>query len=63
MAKLLLGNTKMVGVNPTQVIDRDGSVIVDYCETIKKDGSIWDRLDERLKDGPAWDHLDAMLGE
>ena len=55
MERLL--ENKKVGVNPTQVIDRDGSVIVDYCETIKKDSSIWDRLDERLKDGPAWDHL------
>lgn len=60
--KTLLENKK-VGVNPTQVIDRDGSVIVDYCETIKKDGSIWDRLEERLKDGPAWDRLNEMLGE
>lgn len=48
--KTLLLQNKKVGVNPTQVIDRDGSVIVDYCETIKKDG-------------PAWDRLDAMLGE
>ena len=61
--KKLLETKNIVGVNPTQVIDKDGSVIVDYCETIKKDGSIWDRLEERLKDGPAWDRLNEMLGE
>ena len=64
MEKMLLENKKLAGVNPTQVIDRDGSVIVDYATTIKEGGSdVWDHLDEMLKDGPAWDHLDAMLGE
>lgn len=62
MKKLLLEN-KTVGINPTQVIDKDGSVIKDYCTTIKENGSVWDRLDDMLKDGPAWDHLDEMLGE
>lgn len=62
MKKLLLGNTN-VGINPTAIIDKDGSVIKDYCTTIKENGSVWDRLDAMLKDGPAWDHLDEMLGE
>ena len=62
MKKLLLAN-KEIGVNPVQVIDKDGSVLVDYCETIKKGDSIWDHLDNMMKDGPAWDRLDAMLGE
>ena len=63
MKKLLLQNTN-VGINPTQVIDKDGAVIKDYCTTIdEKSGSVWDHLDNLLKDGPAWDHLDAMLGE
>lgn len=60
----LLQNKEIVGINPTQVIDKDGSVIKDYCTTInEKGGSVWDHLDEMLKDGPAWDHLDKMLGE
>lgn len=59
----LLENTKTVGINPTQIIDRDGAVVVDYCTTIKESGSVWDHLDNMLKDGPAWDRLDAMLGE
>ena len=59
----LLENTKMAGVNPAQVIDKDGSVIVYYCTTIKENGSVWDHLDSMLKDGPAWDHLDEMLWE
>lgn len=59
----LLENTKMVGINPTAIIDKDGSVIKDYCTTIKENGSVWDHLDNMLKDGPAWDRLDAMLGE
>lgn len=59
----LLENTKTVGINPTQVIDKDGAVVVDYCTTIKEGGSVWDHLDNMLKDGPAWDHLDEMLGE
>ena len=63
MKKLLLENAK-VGVNPTQIIDKDGSVLVDYITTIKEGGSnVWDHLDEMMKDGPVWDHLDAMLGE
>lgn len=63
MKKLLL-ETKTVGINPTQIIDRDGAVIVDYCTTIQeKGGSVWDHLDNMLKDGPAWDRLDEMLGE
>lgn len=62
MAKLL--ENKKVGVNPTQIIDKDGSVLVDYVTTVKEGGSnIWDHLDSMLKDGPAWDHLDKMLGE
>lgn len=62
MIKLL--ETKKVGVNPTQIIDKDGSVLVDYVTTVKEGGSnVWDRLNEMLKDGPAWDHLDEMLGE
>ena len=63
MKKLLLENTKTVGVNPTAIIDKDGSVIVDYCTTIKEGGSVWDRLDNMLKDGPVWDRLDERLGE
>lgn len=59
----LLENTKTVGINPTQIIDRDGAVVVDYCTTIKESGSVWDHLDNMLKDGPAWDRLDEMLGE
>ena len=62
MRKMLLEN-KSVGVNPTQVIGKDGSVIVDYCTTVKENDSIWDRLDSMLKDGPAWDRLNEMLGE
>lgn len=63
MLKLL--QNKKVGVNPTQVIDKDGAVVVDYCTTIQEKGgsNVWDHLDEMLKDGPAWDHLDEMLGE
>lgn len=64
MKKLLLENTKIVGINPTAIIDKDGAVIKDYCTTIdEKGGSVWDHLDNMLKDGPAWDHLDEMLGE
>lgn len=64
MKKLLLENTKIAGVNPAAIIDKDGSVIVDYCTTIdEKCGSVWDHLDNMLKDGPVWDRLDAMLGE
>lgn len=59
----LLQNKEMVGINPTQVIDKDGAVVVDYCTTIKESGSVWDHLDNLLKDGPVWDHLDSMLGE
>lgn len=60
----LLETKNIAGVNPVQVIDKDGSVLVDYCETINtKGGNVWDHLDNMLKDGPAWDHLDAMLGE
>ena len=62
MKKILLENKK-VGVNPTQIIDKDGSVLVDYVTTIKEGGSVWDRLDNMLKDGPVWDRLDEMLGE
>lgn len=63
MKKLLL-ETKIVGINPTQIIDRDGAVVIDYCTTIKeKGGSIWDHLDSMLEDGPAWDRLNEMLGE
>lgn len=62
--KRLLEVKNATGVNPMQVIDKDGAVIVDYCTTIQEnDGSIWDHLDNMLKDGPAWDHLDEMLGE
>ena len=62
MKKLL--ENKIVGMNPTQVIDKDGAVIKDYCTTIQeKGGSVWDHLDNLLKDGPVWDHLDEMLGE
>lgn len=60
--KTLLENKK-VGVNPTQVIDKDGAVIVDYCTTIQENSSVWDRLDAMMKDGPVWDRLDEMLGE
>lgn len=59
----LLQNKEIVGVNPVQIIDKDGAVVVDYCTTIKEGGSVWDHLDNLLKDGPAWDHLDEMLGE
>ncbi len=60
----LLETKKVVGVNPAQVIDKDGSVLIDYCTTVQeKGGSVWDHLDNLLKDGPAWDRLDAMLGE
>lgn len=62
MIKLLETKTT-VGINPTQIIDRDGSIVKDYVTTIKEDGSVWDRLEKRLKDGPVWDRLDAMLGE
>ena len=38
--------TKNVGINPTAIIDKDGSVIKDYCTTIQeKGGSVWDHLD------------------
>lgn len=59
----LLQNKEIVGINPTQLIDKDGSVIVDYATTISESGSVWDHLDKKLKDGPAWDRLDEMLGE
>lgn len=59
----LLQNKEMVGINPTAIIDKDGSVIKDYATTIKENGSVWDRLDSMLKDGPVWDRLDEMLGE
>lgn len=63
MKKILLENKK-VGVNPTQIIDKDGSVLVDYCTTIKEGGSnVWDHLDSMLKDGSVWNRLDEMLGE
>ena len=63
MKKLLL-ETKNIGMNPTQIIDKDGSVLVDYVETIdRKGGSVWDHLDAMLEDGPAWDRLNEMLGE
>lgn len=62
MKRLLLGNTEIVGINPTAIIDKDGSIVKDYATTIKENDPM-DRLDEMLKDGPAWDHLDAMLGE
>ena len=62
MKTLLLGNTN-VGINPTQIIDKDGAVLVDYETTIKENGSVWDRLDAMMKDGPVWDRLDEMLGE
>lgn len=62
MIKLL--QNKNVGVNPTQIIDKDGSVLVDYVTTVKEGGSnVWDHLNEMLKDGPAWDRLNEMLGE
>ena len=63
MKTLLLQNKNITGVNPVQVIDKDGAVVVDYCTTIKESGSVWDRLDNMLKDGPVWDRLDEMLGE
>lgn len=59
----LLETKNTVGINPTQIIDRDGSVIKDYATTIKENGSVWDRLDDMMKDGPVWDRLDEMLGE
>lgn len=62
MKTLLLQNTK-VGINPTAIIDKDGSVIKDYATTIQESGSVWDHLDNMLKDGPVWDRLDEMLGE
>ena len=62
MKKLLLGNIEMAGVNPAAIIDKDGSVLVDYETTVKVDDP-WDRLDSMLKDGPAWDRLNEMLGE
>lgn len=61
--KKLLENKNIAGVNPAQVIDKDGSVLVDYCTTVKEGGSIWDHLDSMLEDGPVWDHLNKMLGE
>lgn len=61
--KRLLEVIYTAGVNPVQVIDKDGAVIVDYCTTIKENGSVWDRLDAMMKDGPVWDRLDEMLGE
>lgn len=62
--KRLLENTKTAGVNPAQIIDKDGSVLVDYCTTIQeKGGSVWDHLDNMMKDGPVWDRLDEMLGK
>lgn len=70
---IILGGNKMkrllevkntAGINPTQIIDKDGNVIKDYVTTIKEGGSnVWDHLDNMLKDGPAWDRLDEMLGE
>lgn len=63
MKKLLL-ETKNVGINPTAIIDKDGSIVKDYATTIQeKGGSVWDHLDSILKDGPVWDRLDEMLGE
>lgn len=62
MKKLLLENTKIAGVNPAAIIDKDGSILVDYETTIKTNDP-WDRLNEMLKDGPAWDRLNEMLGE
>lgn len=63
MKKLLLETKEIVGINPTAIIDKDGSVIKDYATTIKEGGSVWDHLDSMMKDGPAWDRLDEMLGE
>ena len=62
MKTLLLQNTNIAGVNPAQIIDKDGNVLVDYETTVKVDDP-WDRLDSMLKNGPVWDHLDKMLGE
>jgi hypothetical protein len=62
MIKLLETKTT-VGINPTAIIDKDGSIVKDYATTIQESGSVWDHLDNMLKDGPAWDRLDAMLGE
>lgn len=59
----LLQNKEIVGINPTAIIDKDGSIVKDYATTIQESGSVWDHLDNMLKDGPAWDRLDAMLGE
>lgn len=61
--KKLLEVKNTAGVNPVQVIDKDGAVIVDYCTTIQENSSVWDRLDAMMKDGPVWDRLDEMLGE
>jgi hypothetical protein len=58
----LLQNKEIAGVNPAAIIDKDGSVLIDYETTIKENDPM-DRLDAMLKDGPAWDHLDEMLGE
>lgn len=58
----LLETKNTAGVNPAAIIDKDGSVLVDYETTIKVDDP-WDRLDSMLKDGPVWNHLDEMLGE
>lgn len=61
--KKLLETKTTVGINPTQIIDKDGSVIKDYVTTIQESGSIWDHLDSMLKDGTAWEQVDEMLGE
>ena len=58
----LLETKNIAGVNPAAIIDKDGSVLIDYETTIKVNDP-WDRLDAMLKDGPVWNHLDAMLGE
>lgn len=34
----LLETKKIAGVNPAAIIDKDGSVIVDYCTTVKEKG-------------------------
>lgn len=60
--KKLLETKNTAGVNPAQIIDKDGSVLVDYETTIKTNDP-WDRLDAMLKDGPVWDRLNEMLGE
>ena len=62
MKTLLLETKNIAGVNPAAIIDKDGSILVDYCETIKSNDP-WDRLDEMMKDGPVWDRLNEMLGE